>query len=90
MSKQQGQTPDENQVSGKAPRKRKGKYELWMRHNPKYNDRWAFGWHKVRTYSTMEMAEHNRKEHDRKWNQGFGYPETENDRWEFEVRVRDN
>jgi len=89
MSKQQGQSPNEDEVGKKVPRKKKGKYELWMRHNPEYDEYKVFGvnWHKVRTYPTMEMAEKNMNDQDRKWN-GY-YPEGYKDTWQFEIRVKE-
>jgi len=78
MSKQQSFMPDERQVS-KSGRKRKGKYELWMRRKPERKNPsfWFTDWHRVRKYETLELAEKNRDDHKRKWS----------DDWEFEVRI---
>lgn len=77
MSKQQSFMPDERQVS-KSGRKRKGKYELWMRgKEPSF----LCNWYKVRSYETLEMAEYNKEQMNRKWNS------TKNLRWEFEIRL---
>lgn len=78
MSKQQSYMPEERQV-GKSGRKRKGKYELWMRGLTEPT--WIKDWWKVRSYETLEMAEYNKEQMNRKWNS------TKNLRWEFEVRI---
>ncbi len=89
MSKQSGNFPDEPEVPiHKQAKKKKGKYELWMRHNLTDGSRNWFGWekwHKLRTYPTFELAEKNRLDYNRKWNgpypNGIGP-------WEFEIREK--
>lgn len=80
MSKHQSFMPDDRAKTSKSGRKRKGKFELWMRRNPKAPMSWFNEWHRVRKYETLEMAEKNRDDNIRKWGKN----------WEFEVRISDD
>lgn len=89
MSKQTGEFPEVKERKPTAHKKQKGKFELWMRFNPDFI-RKDYGlsflkrscdWHCVRKYKTMELAKENLEASRRKWN---------TDRWEFEIRVKDD
>jgi len=90
MSKQQSFMPDERQVS-KSGRKRKGKYELWMRRKPERKNPsfWFTDWHRVRKYETLELAEKNRDDHKRELAEKNrdDHKRKWSDDWEFEVRI---
>lgn len=81
MSKQQTFMPEDTPSKKRPRRKRKGKYELWMRLSPnvKRSRSWCIDWHKTRSYETLELAEKNRSDSERKWGPN----------WEFEVRIKD-
>ena len=78
MSKQQGTDMPEvvERNKGKS-KKRRGKYQLWMRGKNNLKN-----WHKIRSYETMELAEENKYACERKWN-------VFRDSWEFEIRIAD-
>jgi hypothetical protein len=88
MSKQSGNFPDEPEVpTHKQTKKKKGKYELWVRINPKYEEYQTLNldWFKFRSYNTLELAKLNMENNSRKWN-----PPKEKDRWEFEIREKND
>jgi hypothetical protein len=73
MSKQQGQASEPEENFKSLGKKRKGKFILWMRLNPKYKDKIILGfnvinWFKIRKYETLEIAEKNKEAQLRKWN----------------------
>lgn len=81
MSKQTSEHPNEPEAPhGKHPKRRRGRYELWMRFG--YAGPWLIKgepkWHRWRTYETMELAQHTMKKKQVDWS--F---------CEFEIRVAD-
>jgi len=87
MSKQSAiDFPDvESRNRSSKGRKRKGEYEVWMRHIGKPT-RCFGGWHKVRGYATEDAARKSLADHERKWND-FAIRIRGEPSWEFTLRM---
>jgi hypothetical protein len=84
MSEQSSLLPDEEPKRAHRPgRKRKGEYEVWMRHTSR---RWAIRWHKMRSYAKEEVARKAMAEAERKHNDWYRHLKIAAT-WEFKLRM---
>lgn len=74
--------PEIEETSRTGSKKRKGKYEIWRKFNGNLKSL-KYGWHKIRSYETRELAEKNLKDFERKFNHNDKF------NWLFEIREKE-